>query len=330
MSLTKLYVDTDKLIQLVENRPALYMTEQPLYHNKIARRQLWDEVVVELFEGWEALSDVEKNLRVKEMQMRWKHVRDCFRREVAAQKTETRSGASTSKRKKYIYAEHLTFLLPAFAKRQTSSNLDDEVQETVDPANNNRTVTPTGTPTRPSTSSTTVTSPGTSSSTRTPPGTLSSTITPPSQSSQSDITRAAKRKKSNISYGDVQNMLSKLCDSVSSSREASQESSAKRAYAFEDSQEFAFYTGLIPTIMMVPEGHRQMLRMDFLQLLYKYLPQGNNVPNRPLMHPPQPFHQPPQSFSMPQSSTPNPYPYPFPYPSTSQAWDPSQNSFTDL
>lgn len=58
----------------------------------------------------------------KEVQKRWKSLRDCFRREVAIQK-KTPSGSGFNKRRKYMYFDQLQFLTPTLEQRQTTSSV---------------------------------------------------------------------------------------------------------------------------------------------------------------------------------------------------------------
>lgn len=58
------------------------------------------------------------------MQKKWANLRTCFRRELNLQKN-TKSGQAATKRRKYVYFEHLLFLLPCMENRQTEGNLDE-------------------------------------------------------------------------------------------------------------------------------------------------------------------------------------------------------------
>jgi hypothetical protein len=56
------------------------------------------------------------------VQQRWKNIRACcFSRELRSQKN-TKSGQASQKRRKYIYFDKLSFLLPSMEMRPTSGN----------------------------------------------------------------------------------------------------------------------------------------------------------------------------------------------------------------
>lgn len=71
----------------------------------------------------------------KEVQKRWKNVKDCFARELAVQK-KTKSGEPAKKRRKYIYFDTLLFLLPHQQPRSTSSNVEPP-DDNSEPSNDN-------------------------------------------------------------------------------------------------------------------------------------------------------------------------------------------------
>ncbi|CAH1966398.1 unnamed protein product [Acanthoscelides obtectus] len=70
----------------------------------------------------------------KEIQKKWKNLKDCFARELAPQR-KVKSGEPAKKRRKYIYFDLLLFLLPSMNDRPTSSNTapientNDNIQE---------------------------------------------------------------------------------------------------------------------------------------------------------------------------------------------------------
>ncbi|KAF5271235.1 hypothetical protein FQR65_LT17676 [Abscondita terminalis] len=60
--------------------------------------------------------------RGKEVQKKWKNSKDCFARELTAQR-KTVSGQAAKKRRKYICFDQLLFLLPSMQDRATSGNI---------------------------------------------------------------------------------------------------------------------------------------------------------------------------------------------------------------
>ncbi|KAI4454275.1 alcohol dehydrogenase transcription factor myb/sant-like [Holotrichia oblita] len=75
----------------------------------------------------------------KEIQGKWKNLKDCFARELSTQR-KVKSGEPARKRRKYIYFDSLLFLLPFMKARATSGNMapaetnNDNNQEDQDPA----------------------------------------------------------------------------------------------------------------------------------------------------------------------------------------------------
>ncbi|XP_045460138.1 uncharacterized protein LOC123670663, partial [Harmonia axyridis] len=61
----------------------------------------------------------------RDVQKKWANLRNCFRRELNAQKN-TKSGQAANKRRRYVYFEQLLFLLPCMENRLTESNLEED------------------------------------------------------------------------------------------------------------------------------------------------------------------------------------------------------------
>lgn len=54
------YFSTEKLIDEVEKRKALYDKTQPTYGDRIAKEELWDQVSQAIVSGWRELPPDEK------------------------------------------------------------------------------------------------------------------------------------------------------------------------------------------------------------------------------------------------------------------------------
>ncbi|XP_050297251.1 uncharacterized protein LOC126736763 [Anthonomus grandis grandis] len=119
---THIVLDTERIIVEVEKRPALYNNELKEYSDKNAKEKLWTEVCANVIPKWHELSGAERKDRGKEVQKKWKNLKDCFARELAAQK-KIRCGEPAKKRRKYIYFDALLFLLPHQQPRTTSGNI---------------------------------------------------------------------------------------------------------------------------------------------------------------------------------------------------------------
>lgn len=125
MKSSRLMVDTDLLISEVKKRPAVYDQQEDNYSDRNKKQRCWDEICAILVPGWEDSSQLEKSCKAKEIQTRWRSLKDCFRRELHLQKKEARSGSSPSKRKRYMFYDQLTFLEPTLVRRATSGKASD-------------------------------------------------------------------------------------------------------------------------------------------------------------------------------------------------------------
>ncbi|KAE8595248.1 hypothetical protein XENTR_v10015649 [Xenopus tropicalis] len=123
---SRLNINTKLLIHEVQQRPALFNKTFPDYGDKYKKKILWDEVCEVLIPDWYELSKKEKAERTKEVQKRWRSLKDCFRRELAAQRKARKSGSSPSKRKIYIYFDDLLFLLPTMEAKPALGNMDTD------------------------------------------------------------------------------------------------------------------------------------------------------------------------------------------------------------
>ncbi|XP_069670666.1 uncharacterized protein [Periplaneta americana] len=117
-------VDVDKLILEVQKRPVLYNKTLEEYNNRSVKEKLWGEVCTNVVSNWIELSAKEKAAKgmCKEVQKRWKNLRDCFARELANQR-KTVPGQSAKKRRKYLHFDSLSFLLPSGEARPSSSKI---------------------------------------------------------------------------------------------------------------------------------------------------------------------------------------------------------------
>ncbi|XP_069807579.1 uncharacterized protein [Dendropsophus ebraccatus] len=125
MKSSRLVVDTDLLISEVKKRPAVYDQQEDNYSDRNKKQRCWEEICTILVPGWEESSQLEKSCKAKEIQTRWRSLKDCFRRELHLQKKEVRSGSSPSKRKRYMFYDQLTFLEPTLMRRSISGKASD-------------------------------------------------------------------------------------------------------------------------------------------------------------------------------------------------------------
>ncbi|XP_050292752.1 uncharacterized protein LOC126733486 [Anthonomus grandis grandis] len=95
---THIVLDTERIIVEVEKRPALYNKELKEYSDRNAKEKLWTEVCANVIPKWHELSGAERKDRGKEVQKKWKNLKDCFARELAAQK-KIKPGEPAKKRR---------------------------------------------------------------------------------------------------------------------------------------------------------------------------------------------------------------------------------------
>ncbi|KAM5135995.1 uncharacterized protein ACMZJ9_018509 [Mantella aurantiaca] len=125
MKASRLIVDTDLLISEVKKRPAVYDQTEDDYSDRNKKQRCWEEICAVLVPGWEESTQLEKCRKAKEIQTRWRSLKDCFRRELHLQKKESRGGSSPAKRKRYMFYDQLTFLEPMLMRRSTSGKASD-------------------------------------------------------------------------------------------------------------------------------------------------------------------------------------------------------------
>ncbi|XP_063794388.1 bromodomain-containing protein 4-like isoform X2 [Pseudophryne corroboree] len=114
---SKMVIDIDQLIHMVQDRPELYDPKVPSYADRYKKRKAWEEICSAVVPDWELCSEKEKNIKAKEIQTRWRSLKDCFRRELTLQKKLEKSGIPTSRRRKYVHYDGLLFLEPTMKLR---------------------------------------------------------------------------------------------------------------------------------------------------------------------------------------------------------------------
>ncbi|CAG4957313.1 unnamed protein product [Colias eurytheme] len=118
-------IDMDLLISLVENRPVLWDKTQVCYKNRLSSFAAWREIFLALNEGFETLSQKEKNIFGKEIIKKWNNARDnwikCHRK---VKQYETGSGAKSVR--KYKFYDQMLFLSKIATHRTTKSSFTSE------------------------------------------------------------------------------------------------------------------------------------------------------------------------------------------------------------
>ncbi|XP_075698196.1 uncharacterized protein LOC142663435 [Rhinoderma darwinii] len=159
MSDSRGYIEVNSLITAVYHQPAIWDARDPSYMDRLDRSHAWERVCQEVTENWDDLHTKTKDRRLKDLQTRWRSLKDCYRRELQQQRKAEKSGGPAVKRKTYLYFRQLHFLKPVLeARRQVckqktsdclSGNLREKLQESkLEPKSSATTATP-----RPGTSS---------------------------------------------------------------------------------------------------------------------------------------------------------------------------------
>ncbi|XP_046668924.1 uncharacterized protein LOC124359863 [Homalodisca vitripennis] len=122
-------LDCEVIILEVEKYPILYNKGDENYKNRNARIDAWKKVTVGVI-GEEKLVELEEeklNEIGREIQKKWKALRDAYFRSLKTQFAKSGSGAS--KKRPYPYQQQMTFLQPVIANRQTSGNMVFEEED---------------------------------------------------------------------------------------------------------------------------------------------------------------------------------------------------------
>ncbi|XP_045507477.1 uncharacterized protein LOC123703495 [Colias croceus] len=114
--------DVVQLIQCVRDRPCLWDKSLENYKDRVERRAAWEEVFGILDEGYNEMNREEKRLMGEHVLCKWTNIRDTFTKSL-----KTRMGRP---KKKYIFYEHLKFLLKMTGVDYSNSEFTAEEAQT--------------------------------------------------------------------------------------------------------------------------------------------------------------------------------------------------------
>ncbi|XP_076760957.1 uncharacterized protein LOC143429307 [Xylocopa sonorina] len=114
--------DTEKFIEEIEKRPAIYDVNRSEYNDRNAKTTAWDEVCQVMVPNWAGLTDEERNVEEKSLRGKWRNIRDYFMKELKLQKSQ-KLGPAGRKRKKYMYFDQLLFLMPTVENKRLVSSV---------------------------------------------------------------------------------------------------------------------------------------------------------------------------------------------------------------
>ncbi|XP_041437931.1 uncharacterized protein LOC121399958 [Xenopus laevis] len=118
----------EELIHAVEKHPEVYDSSLSSYHDRYKRKLAWLDICKDVFMDWESLTETQQKLKEKEIQTRWRSIRDRFRKDFQASNS-TKSGSSPQSLKTHPYFKELMFLQKTVEVRETSTNLEENSSE---------------------------------------------------------------------------------------------------------------------------------------------------------------------------------------------------------
>ncbi|XP_076065599.1 uncharacterized protein LOC143039437 [Oratosquilla oratoria] len=116
------HIDTEQLISLVQERPALWDKSLEDYKSRTHTTECWREVCIKLNPDFESLSEADKSKYGKLIINRWKNVKDQYIKSV--KKTKRKSGSAAKTVKNYIFHEQLSFLKVNMDMRETGLSFE--------------------------------------------------------------------------------------------------------------------------------------------------------------------------------------------------------------
>lgn len=117
------------LIREVKCRPPIFNREIIAPPRRDHVRRLWLEVAENLTpaEDWEQYTDVEKDARVDELQLKWKHLKNHFHREL-----KLIDAGEAHKKRKYIYFDDMEFMRPFVGYTLAPLRFDKHPNQSID------------------------------------------------------------------------------------------------------------------------------------------------------------------------------------------------------
>ncbi|XP_052740552.1 uncharacterized protein LOC128198655 [Bicyclus anynana] len=117
--------DTERFISEIQNRPCIWNMSSEEYSNRVLKQSNWNEVAEIIYDDWQNLEENTKQKRIKDLQKKWKGLRDYHTRE-KNKDSSVKSGSGATKKRKTPYLDMLQFLNVSRASNQTSGNISAE------------------------------------------------------------------------------------------------------------------------------------------------------------------------------------------------------------
>ncbi|XP_069820686.1 uncharacterized protein [Dendropsophus ebraccatus] len=121
-------ISNDLLIQMVQERSALWDHTDPAHSDHHLTQSLWDEVRSVVIKNWNDLSEPEKKKAGKNVIIRWRSMRDRYIRDFHKEQSIP-SGSGATRRNTYRYMNALDFLRRCAQLRLTVGSARDLIPE---------------------------------------------------------------------------------------------------------------------------------------------------------------------------------------------------------
>uniref|UniRef100_A0A2A4J2G2 MADF domain-containing protein n=1 Tax=Heliothis virescens TaxID=7102 RepID=A0A2A4J2G2_HELVI len=106
---------TRQFIKEMECRPCLWNTNSPEYSDRVAREMAWVEIGKLMYDDWADDDQVDKTEKVRDLQKKWKGLRDYFTR-------ESRMTSSGQRKRRRPFLDMLRFLNDKSAPTKAPAN----------------------------------------------------------------------------------------------------------------------------------------------------------------------------------------------------------------
>ncbi|XP_066951249.1 uncharacterized protein [Macrobrachium rosenbergii] len=119
-------IDIDLLISLVETKPVLWDKSLEDYKSRNLTMSAWMEVCRGLYDGFDQLSDKEKDDYGRLVYKRWRNVKDNWLKARRKASEQRKAGSGVKAAKNYIYNEQLCFLKKNLDSREIEESFSVE------------------------------------------------------------------------------------------------------------------------------------------------------------------------------------------------------------
>lgn len=123
-------INIEHFILEMEARPALWDVHDEAYSDRDVKKKNWDELVT-IFLNKEGASAAEQYGFSKHLQRKWKSLRDCYVRE-RQRLLKIKSGSTTSRKTRYVFYNHLSFLHGVVKGKDLSSAAEERLDRPSD------------------------------------------------------------------------------------------------------------------------------------------------------------------------------------------------------